>query len=1299
MAALILSVAGAAIGGAVFGPIGAIAGRLVGAIGGNLIDHALFGGEPRTVQGPRLSDLEVMASSEGAPIPRAYGRVRLGGQVIWATRLEEVVATRTESAGGKGLGPKVTTTTYSCFANFAVGLCEGEIAHVARVWADGKPLDLTRVTWRLHRGSEEQMPDPLIVAKEGAANAPAYRGLAYVVFERLALEPFGNRIPQLSFEVVRPVGRLETMVRAVTLIPGTTEFGYEPATVVRVLGLGRSAPENRHVSEAPSDVEASLDELTALCPHLERVAVVVAWFGTDLRAGACEVKPGVDNAAKNTFPHFWLVSGLTRAAAHVVSTSNGRAAFGGTPSDRSVIHLIRALHARGLEVTLYPFVMMDIPADNALPNPYGGASQPAYPWRGRITCDPAPGHPGSPEGTAAAQAQIAAFFGSAQKDDFAVLGEIVTYTGAAEWRYRRFILHCAHLAAAAGGVDAFLIGSELKGLTRVRAGAGVYPAVTQLAALAADVKSVLGAGTKVTYGADWTEYGAHVVDAEAHEVRFPLDGLWASPAIDAVGIDYYAPLADWRDEAAHLDRALARSIHDRDYLVRNLRSGEGFDWYYGDAAARHAQARTPITDGLGKPWVFRQKDLWSWWANAHYERVAGVELVTPTAWVPQGKPIWFTEIGCPAVDKGANQPSVFPDPKSSENAVPHFSNGRRDDLIQRRYLEAALQAFDPAFGATESTNPVSPVYDARMVEPTRIYLWTWDARPYPVFPAAQDVWGDATNWETGHWLTGRLGAAPLDALVAAILADAGVAGCDSARLIDGPEGYVIDRPMAPREAIEPLALGYAFDAAEEEGRLAFRPRGGEVRAELGEDDLVLPAQAPPLRLTRAQETELPREVSLAYTDVGSDYRRAVALSRRLAVGSARTAHAELAIITSDAAAERRAEIWLQDLWASRESAEFALPMSRLALTPGDVIALTAGNRRRLLEVREVTDTESRRIRARTIDPEVFGLPLAAPRRRAGSIPPAQGPAHVHALDLPMLGREEPPVLLRLAVFADPWPGPVAVWRSFDGATYEPAAVALAPAIIGETLDDLPAGPSGRWDEASRMRVRLAGGALASVADMAVLGGANAAAVQRPDGAWEVLQFARAELVDVRTYALSRLLRGQAGSEWAIDDPLPAGSPFVFLDQHVIVLARGLDALERPMRLRVVAADRGHGDASAVELVATPRSTALKPLAPVHLRARRASEGVVLSWIRRTRVGGDTWAAEVPLGEEREAYEIDILDGAAVKRTLAATAPTVLYPAAQEIADFGVPQTSLRVRVAQLSAAVGRGFAAETVVAV
>ena len=285
------------------------------------------------------------------------------------------------------------------------------------------------------------------------------------------------------------------------------------------------------------------------------------------------------------------------------------------------------------------------------------------------------------------------------------------------------------------------------------------------------------------------------------------------------------------------------------------------------------------------------------------------------------------------------------------------------------------------------------------------------------------------------------------------------------------------------------------------------------------------------------------------------------------------------------------------------------------------------------------------------------------------------------------------MLSRLAVFADPWPGPMAVWASSDGVAYSRAALATAPCIMGETLDDLPAGPTARWHNAS-VRVQLTGGGLSSISDDALFAGGNAAAVARADGAWEVIQFANAELVGDRIYLLSRLLRGQAGSEWAMASPLAAGAPFVLLDANVVTIASGLGALERNLQLRVVAAARDHGDPTALALTATPQATALMPLAPVHVKAARGGSGVTLSWIRRTRIDGDSWVGEVPLGEDSEQYALDILSGATVVRTLSATTPSVLYASADELADFGAAQSTLHVRVTQVSATVGRGFAAD-----
>lgn len=461
MATLILQTAGAALGTALGGPIGGAVLGTLGAVAGGAIDSALFGARagPRFVEGPRLTDVAGLSSTEGEPIKRVYGRAKVGGTLIWATRPLEVANTSVQRAasGGKGgAGQKTVTTTYAYFADLAVGLCEGEIAHVRRVWADGREIDLATLNYRLYRGGADQAPDPLIVAKEGADRAPAYRGLAYVVFERLALAEFGNRVPQLAFEVIRPVDGLAGMVRAVCLIPGSTEFGLDPRLVTEDAGFGTTRAANRFQFQEASDVTASLDALQALCPRLARVSVVASWFGSDLRAGRCTVTPKVDRPDKATLGDTWSVAGLTRDEVETVSTAPvGGAAYGGTPSDAGLGRLVAELRRRGLEVVLYPFVMMDVPAGNGLPDPRdaGALHQPPYPWRGRITCAPAPGQPGSPDGTAAASAQVAAFF---QNPD----------------GYRRFLLHYADLAAgwAADGVSlsGFIIGSEFPSLTRVR---------------------------------------------------------------------------------------------------------------------------------------------------------------------------------------------------------------------------------------------------------------------------------------------------------------------------------------------------------------------------------------------------------------------------------------------------------------------------------------------------------------------------------------------------------------------------------------------------------------------------------------------------------------------------------------------------------------------------------------------------------------------------------------------------------------------------------------------------------------
>jgi hypothetical protein len=182
--------------------------------------------------------------------------------------------------------------------------------------------------------------------------------------------------------------------------------------------------------------------------------------------------------------------------------------------------------------------------------------------------------------------------------------------------------------------------------------------------------------------------------------------------------------------------------------------------------------------------------------------------------------------------------------------------------------------------------------------------------------------------------------------------------------------------------------------------------------------------------------------------------------------------------------------------------------------------------------------------------------------------------------------------------------------------------------------------------------------------------------------------------------LSRLLRGLAGTEAEARRPVAAGALIVRLDEALVPLTSDPSDLGRTAIYRVGPAGRDHADPSVASLTATPVAEGLKPLSPVHVRARREEGGIRLTWVRRTRRDGDAWEpVDVPLGEAMERYEIDILSGDLILRTLSSTAPEVLYAHAQEIEDFGSVQMFLRLRVVQLSAVVGRGFAREIVVPV
>lgn len=1288
MATILLAAAGAAIGGSVGGTVlglsTAVVGRALGSALGRALDERLLGGGSAPVETGRVDRFRLTGASEGTPVARVHGAVRVGGQVIWASRFQE---TATTEGGGKGApSPEVTTFAYT--VSLAVALCEGPITGIGRVWADGVEIARDDLSLSVYDGTETQLPDPRIEAVEGAGAVPAFRGIAYVVVEDLDLAPYGNRVPQLSFEVFRPgatrpdaeAESLGRLLRAVCLIPGTGEYALATTPVLMDKGFGEEEPANVNTPQGKADLLVSLDQLRDQCPRVSSVSLVVSWFGSDLRAAECKPRPKVEQSDTDGQGMPWAVSGRPRAAVPQVVRLDGRAAYGGTPADASVIEAIRALNARGQKVVFYPFILMDQLPGNALPDPYtGAAGQPAFPWRGRITLSVAPGRPGTPDKTAAAEAEVAAFFGEAQPSHFTRLATGVDYAGPPEWSFRRMILHYAHLCAEAGGVDAFCVGTEMRGLTWIRGAGGSFPAVAALRTLAAEVKALLPAA-KVTYAADWSEYSGYQPPGEGATKLFHLDPLWADPAVDVVAIDNYLPLSDWRDGEDHADAAWG-SVHDLGYLTANVAGGEWHDWFYHSEEAREAQRRTPITDGEGEPWVWRVKDIKGWWENAHRDRVNGVRATATTPWEPRSKPIWFTEIGCAAMDKATNEPNKFLDPKSSESVLPRYSNGVRDDYLQLQYYRALFRHWaDPA------NNPVSPLYGGRMVDMDRAFAWAWDARPFPHFPANGALWSDGANHARGHWITGRATARPLSAVVAEACLESGAPLPDTRRLHGLVRGMVLDDAGTARSALQPLMLAHGFDATERDGALVFRSRTGRADAALDAAALVLDPEAEAtLTRQRAPEAELVGRVQAGFLEHGGDYPAVSAEAVLPDDPLPSLSRSGLPLVLLREEGTRIAERWLHEARAARDTARFALPPSLAHLGPGDVVAL-AGARWRL---DRVEDAGARRVEAARVEPgtwEPVEAPDAPPPPRAFRAP---APVQAVFLDLPLLRGDEAPHAPHVAFSASRWPGAVKFRHSDQDDGYRLALDVAAPATIGTTLTALPRAPAGAWDRGPALRVRLVRGALASAGQARVLSGASAAAIGDGTGdLWEVFQFAEAELVAPSTYDLRLRLRGQAGTDGVAPADWPAGSRFVLLDREV----RQWDyppAWRGLLRhYRWGPAGRPSSDPSWRHREAAFAGVGLRPYGVCHLRARPSGGDILVSWIRRTRFDGDAWGpTEVPLGEAREAYLLRVTRAGTLLREEEAGAPLWAYTAAMRAADGPGPAT---VAVAQLSERWGPG---------
>jgi hypothetical protein len=268
-----------------------------------------------------------------------------------------------------------------------------------------------------------------------------------------------------------------------------------------------------------------------------------------------------------------------------------------------------------------------------------------------------------------------------------------------------------------------------------------------------------------------------------------------------------------------------------------------------------------------------------------------------------------------------------------------------------------------------------------------------------------------------------------------------------------------------------------------------------------------------------------------------------------------------------------------------------------------------------------------------------------------------------------------------------------LWTSFVTATQD-AIIGRASNALNDVADPFV------WDEGSAVNIQLldTNDVLSSDTEANVLDGANMGVLGD-----EIVQWQYATLESNGSYTLSRLLRGRKGSDYATGDHA-AGDVFVMLNLDKMVFVT-MDVEDKDQRVQFRATSVGMPVSSFTLTEKNVRLRNLQPLSVQHVSGSRDGSGnLTVGWIRRTRFGGE-WqdGGDVPLGESSEEYEVDVYDGSVIVRTTTGlTSSTWTYTAAMQNTDFGSLQSSVTVKIYQISTAlfgtsIGRGFEAEATV--
>lgn len=585
-----------------------------------------------------------------------------------------------------------------------------------------------------------------------------------------------------------------------------------------------------------------------------------------------------------------------------------------------------------------------------------------------------------------------------------------------------------------------------------------------------------------------------------------------------------------------------------------------------------------------------------------------------------------------------------------------------------------------------------------------------NARLMVVTPGLAYVVKDTVAWEIYACWAGNQGATvPLADIISAEcqlsgLLDAG--DIDVTDIDEAVRGYKISSTAAIRSTLEPLQAAWPFDVIPHGYKIKFIRRGKSSVATIDIDELgcVAGNEKPGVRITASREmdTQLPRKVTINYLDVGREYDLNVGPgAERLSTDAINVEEIELAIVMNADEAAQKEEVILYMRWLDRHDVSCVLPPPNLNLEAADVITISGDGATYELRLTSINYLPDGRLecQAKFNSAAVYtSTAVGQAGLDTGQVLSIAGPSRTILLDIPCVDStlmDRPALLAGMSEYSAGWPGGTLMRSDDIGQTWAAIQGFSTPQMTsGLAINGLPSGITHMMDVTNALNLWLDHGSLSSVSDATMFAGANHFAVGS-HGRWEILAARTVTVNGDGSYTLSNLMRGRFGTEWAMG--LHAVNDQVVLLDYAAMRLIGMDQgsinIERVWR----GVTLGKTLDSAPDMPLIYAGTNLECLSPVYVRGvRSAANDWSIDWVRRTRVGWE-WRdyVDAQLGETTEAYEVEIYGEAGyttLKRTISGlTSSATTYTSAQQVTDFGAVQSTLYVKVYQISAVVGRGY--------